>query len=99
MATLHLVINAGSEPLETCIDWAGDSDQVVLLDAGVDSLSNLHCTALMDPLILEGRIAALEADVRARGLAGLCQSLGMAMVSDTAWVGLLAECEQVMSWR
>ncbi len=99
MSTLHLVINAGFEPLKTCIDWAGDSDQIVLLDAGVDSLSNLRCTALMGPLIPESRIRALEADVRARGLAGLCQSLGIAMVSDTAWVGLLAECEQVMSWR
>lgn len=88
MATLHLVNRTAA--LGDCLEAAADEDAVLLLEDGV--------FAAVVALAPERPLHALEADVRARGLANRLASQ-VSVVDDAGFVRLVEQHQPVVSWR
>lgn len=93
-ARLHLLMSCSGDAFDRCLEQLGADDSVLLVDDGVTCLAG--GAARLAPLQSRAaRVYALEADVRARGLAA---PAGVSLIGDTDWVRLVHRHEQSLSW-
>ena len=94
---LHLVSGSvqGSRALEMCLQYSRPGDVLLFLQGGVASMPWLDRREFSDEVLV---VYWLEADVRARGLAGLAEQEGWQLVDDDGFVSLVELYSPVHTW-
>jgi sulfur relay protein TusB/DsrH len=93
---LHLLVRSSNDALELCCSQFAAGDAIVFVDAGV-----MHLLAAM-PEILQGRSPVLHyllPDLEARGLQGMAQDLGVNVLEDKDFAGLLRAHDRCVTWK
>jgi len=93
---LHLVLQADSRALETCLAVCRRGDAIVFVATGVCLFLQMDMALLMQKDI---RCYCLTADVLAHGIEKLIGSLDVQMIDDSEWVELLAAYPHCLSWK
>ena len=88
MAILFIVNHA--EALGDCLATADPADTVLLIEDGVYAATKHHTWP--------GRLAALDPDLRARGLLHRLAP-GVRVVTDSEFVDLVVEHQPIVTWR
>lgn len=88
MAVLFIVNRASA--LTSCLATAEPSDTVLLIEDGVFGAIGAEST--------RGQLAALEPDLRARGLLGRIAA-GVRVISDADFVDLATTHAPLVTWR
>ena len=88
MPILFIVNHSGA--LASCLDIAGAADTVLLIEDGVYGATRTHDW--------NGHLAALEPDLRARGLLNRLAP-GITVVDDAGFVDLVVAHQPIVTWR
>ena len=95
---LHLLMGAGHGLVDDCLASWRAGDQLLLVDGGVALLCEAELLGRLRQTCGEA-VAALEPDLRARGLGPLLRASGVACIGLREWVELTARHPQTLSWR
>ena len=93
---LHLVVGPGASALETCSAHYSAGDDVIFLDAGV---MHLYERGAKTETIFAGAAYFSEADLEARGLAGLARKSGVRLANESDFLRLLRQHDHCLSWK
>ncbi len=99
MAVLHQLMQSDERAWRDCVSFLLEGDVALLVDDGVGLLARPEVIQQLRAKVVPEGLAALRADVLARGLGDACEKHGVQLLDDEGWVEWVLAHERSLSWK